>query len=151
MIDPYMFHQINLRVTDVSPTTIGGVTKQRSLLQMWAETIVTQFVALTKWPLISVKQDDLYTIFTQRMTRDNCAPKVALTYTVAAGVTKISGFTVSCTNNNCAVPIPVTIPSGTVTSLQGSTTEQIGSDPMTLWVTLSGAAKTFTLTAPVTI
>jgi hypothetical protein len=38
-----------------------------------------------------------------------------------------------------------------VTSLQGSTTEQIGSDPMTIWVTLSGAAKTFTLTAPVTI
>jgi hypothetical protein len=146
-----MFHQINLRVTDVSATTIAGVSKKRSLLQMWAETIVNQFVALTKWPLVSVKQDDLYTIFTQRMTRDNCAPKVALTYTVAAGVTKITGFTVSCTNNQCAVPIPVTIPSGTVTNLQGSTTEQIGSDPMTIWVSLTGAAKTFTLTAPVTI
>lgn len=39
ILAPYMFHQANLRVADVGPTTINGVTKPRSLYMMWAETI----------------------------------------------------------------------------------------------------------------
>jgi hypothetical protein len=38
-----------------------------------------------------------------------------------------------------------------VTDLAGSTTEQVGEDPLTVWVTLSGASKTFTLTNPVVV
>jgi hypothetical protein len=146
-----MFHQINLRVTDVSSSTLNGITKKRSLLQLWAETVVPEFVRLVKWPLVTVKQDDLFGIFTNRLKRSVCAPNVALLYTTSAGVTKITGFTVSCVNNNCPVGIPVTLPAGGVTDLQGSGTEQLGSDPVNLWVWLSGSSKTFTLTQPITI
>jgi hypothetical protein len=146
-----MFHQINLRVADVLPTTINGVTKQRSLYQMWAETVGPKFVSLTNWPLIGVKEDDLIDVYTTRMTKDQCNPSTQLIFSTSGNSTTITGFTVSATNNICAAPIPVTIPAGNVTDLQGSTTEQIGNDPLTIWVTLSGAAKTFTLTTPIAL
>src|ERR1700737_77874 len=71
-IDPFMFHQANLRVTDVSTSTINGVTKQRSLLQMWVESIVTEFNSLVNWPMITKSHDQLATIFKNRMTKDQC-------------------------------------------------------------------------------
>jgi hypothetical protein len=146
-----MFHQANLRVTDVHSTTINGVTKQRSLLQMWVETIVSQFTALVDWPMITKKHDDLAAIFMARMTKDLCNPTTRLLLQTAGGKTTITGFVVDANGSMCSVPIPVTLPAGTVTSLQGSTMEKIGSDPLTLWVTLSGSAKTFTLTSPITL
>lgn len=146
-----MFHQANLRVADVATTTINGVTKKRSLYQMWAETIGPAFTSLTNWPLIAVKEDDLVNVFTTRMTKDHCNPTTQLIYAHSGNTTTITGFIVGATGNTCSAPIPVTLPSGNVTSLQGSTTEQVGNDPMTLWVTLSGAAKTFTLTTPITM
>jgi hypothetical protein len=33
--------------------------------------------------------------------------------------------------------------------VQGATKEQLGSDPLTLWVTLSGKPVSFTLTTPI--
>jgi len=144
-----MFHQANLRVADVLPTTINGVTKQRSLYQMWAETIGAELVGLVNWPFISYKLDDLVQIFRDRMTLDNCNPTTQLLYTISAEGTSITGFTVGANGNTCAVPIPVTIPGGTVTGLQGSRVEMVGNDPMTIWVTLTGTPKTFTLSSPI--
>jgi hypothetical protein len=144
-----MFHQANLRVTDVSNTTIDGITNQRSLLQMWVESIVAEFNSLVTWPMLTKPHDQLATAFKNRMTKDQCNPKVRLLYTTAANLTKITGFQVTATGNKCAAPIPVTLPAGSVTSLQSSTTEQVGSDPLTLWIPLTGAAKTFTLTNPI--
>jgi hypothetical protein len=146
-----MFHQINLRVADVLPTTINGVTKQRSLYMMWAETISQRFVSLCNWPLINLKEDDLITVYQDRMAKDMCNPTTQLLFTTANNVTQVTGFVVGANGNTCSVPIPVTLPGGTVTDLQGSTTEQIGNDPLTLWVTLSGVAKTFTLTQPISM
>lgn len=60
----------------------------------------------------------------------------------------ITGVTVSCKANTCSVPIPVTFP-GTVVNQQGATVEQIGSDPLTLWVTMPGTPVDFTLTKPI--
>lgn len=145
-----MFHQENLRVADLSATTINGVTKQRSLYMMWAETVGAQITSLVDWPLVAVKLDDLVQVFLDRMTKDMCNPTTQLVFGPnSTKPTEIVGFTVGCTNNKCPVPIPVTIPFGNVTNLQGSTVEQIGNDPMTLWVTLSGSPITFTLTQPV--
>ena len=144
-----MFHQDNLRVLDVNETTINGVTKQRSLIQMWVETVVTQFNACVNWPMITKKHDDLAEIFMNRMTKDQCNPTTRLVY--SSDGTQIIGFQVDATGSTCSVPIPVTIPSGTVTSLQGSTTEQIGNDPLTLWVTLSGGSMAFQLTTPISL
>lgn len=146
---PFMFHQINLRVADVYNTTINGVNAQRSLYMMWAETIAAKFVSMTNWPLIGVKEDDLIDVYTTRITKDMCNPTTQVILSTSGNTTSITGFVVGATNNTCAAPIPVTIPGGNVTNLQGSTVEQVGNDPMTLWVTLSGAAKTFTLTTPI--
>ena len=41
-----MFHQANLRQTDVASSTINGVTAKRSLLQMWTQTVVDEMVRL---------------------------------------------------------------------------------------------------------
>jgi hypothetical protein len=142
-----MFHQINLRVVDLQPTTINGVTKQRSLYQMWAETVGTGFVSLTNWPLVQVKNDDMIQVFINRQKLDNCNPTTQLQ--ISNG--KITGFTVDATNHVCSVPIPVTLPAGTVTSLQGATTEMIGNDPLTIFVTLSGSPLVYTLTNPITL
>lgn len=80
------------------------------------------------------------------MTRDKCLP--ALTYTTDPTAKTITGVTLTATSNTCRVTIPVTVP-GSVTDTQGFTTEQIGSDPLTIWVQLSGSPVTFTLTTPV--
>ena len=82
------------------------------------------------------------------MARDACAPQ--LTYFVDPTAQAITGVSVSTTGNTCANPIPVTVP-GTVTSNQGFTTEKVGSDPLTIWTTMSGNAVTFTLTTPVAL
>lgn len=148
-LDPFMFHQANLRVADVAATTVNGVTKKRSLLQMWVETVVAQYTASVSWPVITKKHDDLAAVFMNRMIRDQCNPTTRLIY--SADKTQIIGIEVGADGNTCSVPVPVTIPSGTVTSLQGSTTEQIGGDPLTMWVALSGSTKVFTLTSPITL
>ena len=80
------------------------------------------------------------------MIRDNCRP--TLTWQVDSKANTITGVTVAANRNTCSVPIPVTFP-GTVTDQQGATTEQLGSDPLTLWVSLTGKPVSFTLTNPV--
>lgn len=57
--DPYMFHQANLRQTDVDELTINGVTAKYSLFQAWVETMVQEFVRLADWPVISLKHQDV--------------------------------------------------------------------------------------------
>jgi hypothetical protein len=144
-----MFHQLNLRVTDLAPTTIGGITRPRSLLQLWVDTIVNEFNVLTNWPLKSIHQDGLFQLFNDRMARDQCNSKVRALLETVNNVQSIIGFEVTASGNSCPVSLPVTLPNGTVAALDGSTTEQEGNDPLTLWVTLSGSSKKFTLTNPI--
>lgn len=80
------------------------------------------------------------------MTRDACS--YGLTYAVTSG--SITGVTVTANGNTCGTSIPVTVP-GTVTDTKGFTTEQIGSDPLTIWVQMSGSPVTFTLSQPVAL
>jgi hypothetical protein len=54
-----MFHQANLRQTDVTPIAINGVTSKLSLIEMWVETVVQEFTRLVNWPIISLKHDDV--------------------------------------------------------------------------------------------
>jgi hypothetical protein len=142
----YMFHQINLRNQGVSAITTADSTQVGSLYQAWVEQTVQEFKRLCTWPMVTLKQDDLATVFTDRMTRDNC--NYTLAWTVASGM--ITAVTVGSNGNTCAVPIPVTIPGG-VTNPGSFRTEQIGSDPFTIWVQLSGSARTFTLNTPISI
>ncbi|KAK6537992.1 hypothetical protein TWF694_010885 [Orbilia ellipsospora] len=147
--DPYMFHQANLRYYDVDQLTINGNNQRYSLLQMWVESVLNEFTQYVNWPIITKKHDDVAVAFTQRMTRDQCGYNI--TWNTAADQKTITGFTVGCGNGNkCGVPIPVTVPLGnSITNVGSYKTEQIGTDPLTVWVTLNGAAKTFTLTTPI--
>jgi hypothetical protein len=78
------------------------------------------------------------------MARDACAPKLSFT---TSGTT-ITAITLSAIGNTCGQLLPVTVP-GKVTSTQGFTTEQVGTDPLTIWVKLAGNPVTFTLSTPV--
>src|ERR1051326_2854319 len=100
----------------------------------------------TTWPIISKGLDQLAQQFNQRMTRDRCRP--AMTYNYDSGDTSIVSVTVSAASASCAAPIPVTFP-GPVTGSGSATVEQLGSDPLTLWVTYSGRPQTFSLQSPI--
>ena len=80
------------------------------------------------------------------MARDACS--YTLTYNTNTTAQTITGVTVSATNNTCSVPIPVTVP-GTVKDMKGHRGEQVGSDPLTIWVVLNGGEETFEFGSPV--
>ncbi|KAJ9646456.1 hypothetical protein H2201_001415 [Coniosporium apollinis] len=146
--DPFMFHQANMRQTDMPNTVVNGVSAKLSLLQIWVEVIVQEMVRLTSWPIISLKHDDIGTTFQKREIRDKCNPN--LVYNYSADGMSIVSVTVNTNGNTCGTPIPVTFP-GPVTSTTGATQEKVGGDPLTLWVTMSGAARTYTLTTPIAV
>ncbi|KAJ5088905.1 hypothetical protein N7456_012521 [Penicillium angulare] len=144
--DPYMFHQANLRNADTEPITVNGVTAQYSIFQAWVEVQVQEFVRLVEWPLVTINHADMSAGFKARYTRDACG--YALSYTTENH--KITGVTVSATDNTCGEPIPVTFPVAP-TSTKGFATEQLGSDPLTVWVQLSGSPVSFTLSTPIAL
>ena len=158
-----MFHQANLNYRTAGNTIINGVSAKLSLIEAWVETITQEMVRLTSWPILSLKQDDvsqsishtkdvgltlsqIASVFRDRVKRDNCAPN--LKWATNPTARTITGVTLTTNGNNCDTKIPVTLP-GTVTNTQGFTTEKLGSDPLTIWVTMPGAPVTFTLTTPV--
>jgi hypothetical protein len=141
--DPFMYHQANMRYGDTNNTwTFGPVTGELSLLQIGTEVLAQEMMRLTTWPLVSKQHDDLALDFIARMTRDGCGAK--LSWTLSSDLKSITGATVSSTNNQCSTPIPVTFPVSASTTAT-STKEQLGSDPLTIWTTLSGSPVTFTL------
>jgi hypothetical protein len=94
----------------------------------------------------TLKHDDLAQTFLNRQARDLCRP--SLTYTTSDSGASIESFNVYTANgNNCKTPIPVTVPVAT-SSTTGATKEQLGSDPLTLWVTMSGAGRNYKFTTP---
>lgn len=85
--------------------------------------------------------------FLARFQRDACKYKMTYLQTNAT----IKGVQVSAeTDNNCASPIPITFPTANKpTALPaGATSEQIGNDPYTIWLKLTGAPVTINLGAP---
>ncbi|KAI4680448.1 uncharacterized protein J4E84_008096 [Alternaria hordeiaustralica] len=139
--DPYMFHQANMRVNDVPSTTVNGKSGQYSLLMTWIEVISAEMMRLTTWPFKTLKHDDLAQQFINRQTRDQCRP--SLTWTTSANGANIESVNVyTAGGNKCGTTIPITVP-GAVASTTGATKEQLGSDPLTLWVTMSGASRQY--------
>jgi hypothetical protein len=146
MHDGVMFHQMNLRNQGMSTITTADGTQVRSLYQAWVEQTVQEFNRLANWPMVSLKQDDLAQSFLDRRARDNCGYNMAMT----VDNRKVTGVTVTANGNSCSVPIPVTIPGGVVDA-KGFRTEQIGNDPLTVWVQLSGSPVTLSLRTPVSL
>ncbi|RKF82555.1 putative extracellular serine-rich protein [Golovinomyces cichoracearum] len=146
--DPFMFHQANLDYGNAEEITINGVTQKLSLFQAWVETMIQEITRLVTWPVLSLKHDDIATAFIDRMTRDLCQP--LLSWNTDPNSSTITGITLTANNNMCNAKIPVTVPVD-VTDLHGFTTEQIGSDPLTIWASLSGSAVSFDFVKPISI
>lgn len=140
--DSLMFHQINLRNQGVDDITTPDGTVVRSLYQQWVEEIVQEFNRLANWPMISLKQDDLAEAFNARVARDACG--YGITWNVQGD--QVTGVTVTANGNTCSTEIPVTVP-GSVSNTQGFRTEQVGNDPLTVWVKLSGSPVTLKLSS----
>lgn len=148
--DPYMFHQANLRQIDMATITVGSKTGKMSLVMAWVETIAQEMYRLTNWPITSLKHDALAEYFIDRMTLDSCEPKLSYTYT--ANGDAIDSVTVTTNGNSCAVPVPVTIPGGTASASGGSTqSDQVGSEPTIIWITMDGSPVTLSLSEPVSL
>jgi hypothetical protein len=147
--DPFMFHQSNLRNADVNSTTVGPITGQLSLIQIWIETVTQEMARLTNWPIISLKHDDIATDFLNRMARDKCNPN--LSYKHSADGKTIIAVTVTADGNSCSAPIPVTLPVGFSSVAPGLVRESIGSEPLVVWVPLTGSPVTLTLSSPVSL
>lgn len=64
--DPYMFHQANLRQTDMPSATVGSQSGKFSLLMSWVETVVQEMTRLTNWPIVTLKHDDIGKLFMDR-------------------------------------------------------------------------------------
>jgi hypothetical protein len=144
MSDPYMFHQANLRQTDMPTITVGDQTGKMSLVMSWVETITQEMTRLTNWPITSLKHDDIAEYFLNRKAVDDCHPK--LSYAFSDNGLSIKSITVTADGNQCSTPIPVTIPSGSVTASGGSATaDQVGTEPPIQWVKLNGSPVTLTL------
>ncbi|KAJ5154296.1 uncharacterized protein N7500_009735 [Penicillium coprophilum] len=144
--DGYMFHQANLRNIDVDPITINGVSAKYSIMQAWVETQVQEFVRLAEWPIVTLTHQEMSASFLARYNRDKCG--YSLSYSTSNR--KITAVTISATGNTCTDPIPVTFPVAP-TSTQGFATEQLGADPLTVWVKLAGSPVTFTLSTPISL
>ncbi|KAH7400448.1 hypothetical protein BKA64DRAFT_482127 [Cadophora sp. MPI-SDFR-AT-0126] len=147
--DPMMFHQANLRQGDTGSFTVGPVTGQLSLYQIFVEVVLQEMMRLTTWPIITKKHDDIGQAFLDRMTVDKCAPR--LTYIYSGDNTHITGVTVGATGNSCSKPIPIQFPGPATTNASGVVNEQLGTDPLTKWTTLSGSAVTFNLVTPIAV
>ena len=157
--DPYMFHQANLRNSDVAPISVNGLSGKYSIFQAWVETQVQEFVRLVDWPIVTIKHEEVRRLFPsahalltwqmsahfhERFVRDACNYGVTCS-TSSRGIT---GVTVFADGNTCSAPIPVTFPVAP-TDTKGFRTEQIGSDPLTVWVELTGSPVSFDLSKPV--
>ncbi|EGX52970.1 hypothetical protein AOL_s00007g306 [Orbilia oligospora ATCC 24927] len=145
--DPFMFHQANLRVWQDPGVSVNGVAGPWSLIQMWTESILDEFVQYVNWPIQGLKHDDIGRDFVDRMNRDLYSG-FSVAWTTSSDGTSITGFTVDSSNSSWSGEIPVMIP-GDVVNLSGARTSQYGTDPSTLWV--SKFPTSFELRTPIKI
>ncbi|OUM60468.1 hypothetical protein PIROE2DRAFT_46235, partial [Piromyces sp. E2] len=123
--EAHQFHQANLRNADI---------KENSLLQQWTDAIVEKYNSYVNWPMISLKLDDLAKTFTDRYEIENCKASYSL---IKTGGT-VTGIKVSA-KGKCTVPVTVPFE---VERNSKFTYEQIGNDPLTIWVSLNNSSET---------
>eukprot|EP00833_Pecoramyces_ruminatium_P011409 jgi/Orpsp1_1/1185441/evm.model.c7180000093753.1 len=135
--DPYMFHEGNLRNSDLPEVTIQGVTGKFGLMQQWVENMVAEIKKYMDWPLITKKMDDLAETYKLRLKEKQCAP--VFTMVIEDTSLTIKEIKVSSTNGECLVPLfmirDTEFDMSTVDAI-----EQIGNDPATAWVNASADA-----------
>ncbi|KAJ3101949.1 hypothetical protein HDU97_000925 [Phlyctochytrium planicorne] len=143
------FHQANLRNADLPPvafeTTVPPRTASLSLLQEWVESYASMYISMVRWPLISLSMDDLTSKFMQRMTFEMANAVTWFEYDVAKGDAgydnQIKGFGISA-DKDCVVPItfPSKYSAADIEYKDEYTYEQVGIDPVTVWIPVKGGA-----------
>ncbi|KAJ3317489.1 hypothetical protein HDU76_001159 [Blyttiomyces sp. JEL0837] len=162
--DAYMFHQANLRNADLTavngtvlPDTTalrylaaypGGGTKAYrggtlGLLQAWAESITAAYNQYTTWPMVTYKVDELESRAQARVTRETAGVVVTLVNASRFGFNTLQVSTVKPCVAGVSFPKGVTS-SWFVTPGATWVYEQLGSDPLTVWVPLN-AGETVTM------
>jgi hypothetical protein len=106
--------------------------------------------------MITKKHDDIAAAFMDRMSRDQCSPTLTWNYNDAGD--SIVSITLTSSirppgqqpqANRCNVKIPVTVPKSIQGKPRDATLEQLGNDPLTIWVKMNGQPVTITLSEPV--
>jgi len=134
--EAHQFHQANLRHYPKE----GNYGE--SLLEDWTRAVVKAYTKLVDWPLISIKIDRQAEVFLERYELENCGHESRLILENG----KIVGVKVTATKSSCTVPItvPVNVKSSSLPS--DVTLEQVGHDPLTVWIPLKkGETKTIEL------
>ena len=165
-----MFHQANLRNDGLNSDTGtkafstpalssnhggGGATAASSLpylstLAAWTEAVVHGYNQYVTWPMITHKLDDHEKLFFDRVIREKAGVVMSAQYS-PSGISGISLTTV----NACTAPVtlPVGMAATNVVVSPASalaSTEQIGTDPYTLWISLApGSDVTLSFTTPI--
>ncbi|CAM9838625.1 unnamed protein product, partial [Discosporangium mesarthrocarpum] len=110
--DKYMFHQVNAIPTSITGVSGGGI---KSLLQYWIEQmmeVLTTFIS-TKFPVQTLKFDDLCENFVRHEAMDGAAPLLKATKQNG----KVTAVSLTSATNGY---IPFTIPKGSTVSFDSS-------------------------------
>jgi len=62
--NPFQFHQSNLRSADLP--------SKKSLIELWTEKLIDTYNKYVKWPIISLKVDDIHNTFLEREKYEKC-------------------------------------------------------------------------------
>eukprot|EP00833_Pecoramyces_ruminatium_P006869 jgi/Orpsp1_1/1180901/evm.model.c7180000075072.1 len=132
--EAHQFHQANLRSDDAN--------NHKSLLQHWVEAVVNLYNKYANWPLVSMKLDDLNQLSIDRLNAKKCKASYSLNITDGT-VTEIVISNPSA--EECLLPL--TVPADVVRKSEYKY-EQLGNDPLTVWVKVGSNAKTVKLNPP---
>jgi hypothetical protein len=125
--NPFQFHQSNLRSADLP--------SKKSLIELWTEKLIDTYNKYVKWPIISLKVDDIHNTFLEREKYEKCNLEQKLIH----NNTHIIAITLKA-YKSCKVPI--SLPYGISINEDDLYTyknilsiEQVSEiDPITIWV-----------------
>jgi len=124
--EAHQFHQANLRYYDKNGKN------GESLLEDWTRSVVNLYNKYVEWPLISLKIDKQAEVYLNRNKRENCGHETKL----IIENNRITGISVSASEDECTVPVTVPFNIEKSSLPSGVTLEQVGKDPVTIWVPL---------------
>ncbi|ORX42189.1 hypothetical protein BCR36DRAFT_587375 [Piromyces finnis] len=134
--EAHQFHQANIRYYP----KVGNYGE--SLLEDWTRSVVSYYTKFVDWPLISISLNKQAETFIERAKLDACGHETKF----IIEENKVVGVSVSASKGECTVPITVPIGVKNSSLPKDAKLEQIGNDPLTVWIPLKkGETKSFEL------
>ncbi|ORX56605.1 hypothetical protein BCR36DRAFT_280357 [Piromyces finnis] len=132
--EAHQFHQANMRSDDSN--------EHQSLLQRWVEAVVNEYTKYADWPLVSLKLDDLNQLSIDRYNAEQCHASYKILVK--------DGYATEILINNPSehdCVLPITVPDDVVRQSEYKF-EQLGNDPLTVWVKVGANEESITLSPP---